>query len=579
MNFNLISPTTNGNDYTINFKDPITIPANSKLSLNWVELKRQGSIVFDDDQTIRFDSIATLPTLKPSDNTANTITFTATIKKGLYTLTELQAEITKQMSASLVLPNFNIGTTVDGTIVERYTSVTSLGKNIRQNDGKVGVVLSENFLADSELEELQLSTANQHDAQSAADLFYVTNNNNGAYDNYANLDLHFDFFRGNCKNDTSNFNGYALFDSNVTIDTLVGKIGFGLVGAEYTDGIAPPPTRTTGNNPPLLDAGSGVPLTYIWVDCDKAGGDLVVYMAENATGESVDTWTNPNQQITKMAPVLRLPVSTTFNTTDTYRLLFGMEIKTTETQTPELVWKIASYEGREYKELYNSDTARRNLQFDMCVSSSVTYDNATAINSQIPFTFQMSATNQNEGWEEVCMTAIDKSLDGTGGAFPITIVREYKLTISEELGKVLNLAVENKEAVISELYPNACNDEAKIINAELDFNWRSHNYSIFINLPTNNYKNIEKQRDGGFKKSILGNIPSPFTTGTVIENAGSDAGEVIAIYQPYQPIVSSLKNNELQTNNLSIKIVNMDNETPATDIDRSVINFTISDEK
>ena len=578
MNFNLISPSTNGNDYTINFKDPITIDRNSKVSLNWVELKRQGSIVFDADQTIRFDSIATLPTLKPADSTANTITFTATIKKGLYTLTELQAEITKQMNAQITgIPNFQIGTEVSGEIVDRYTSVTALGNNIKQNDGKVGMVLNEIFKADSELVELQLSATNKHDALTAADFFYNTSNNNGVYDNYANLNLHFDFFRGNCKGNTASFNGYALFDSNASIDTLVGKIGFGLVGAEYTDGIAPPPTRTTGDNPPLLDAGSGVPLTYIWVDCDKAGGDLVVYMAENATGESVDTWTNPNQQITKMAPVLRLPVSTTFNTTDTYRLLFGMEIKTTETKTPELVWKIASYEGREYKELYNSDAARRNLQFDMCVSSSVTYDNATAINSQIPFTFQMSATNQNEGWEEVQMSAIDKSQDGTGGNFPQTIVREYKLTISDELSSVLNLASENGEAIVSELYPNACNDEAKIINAELDFNWRSHNYSIFINLPTNNYKNVAKKRDGGFKKSILGNIPSPFTTGSVIENTGSDAGEVIAIYQPYQPIISDLKNNELQVNSLSIKIVNMDNETPATDIDRSVVNFTIHD--
>jgi hypothetical protein len=133
MNFNLISPSTNGNDYTINFKDPITIDRNSKVSLNWVELKRQGSIVFDADQTIRFDSIATLPTLKPADSTANTITFTATIKKGLYTLTELQAEITKQMNAQITgIPNFQIGTEVSGEIVDRYTSVTALGNNIKQ---------------------------------------------------------------------------------------------------------------------------------------------------------------------------------------------------------------------------------------------------------------------------------------------------------------------------------------------------------------------------------------------------------------------------------------------------------------
>ena len=33
INFNLISPSSNGNDYTINFKDPITINENGKIIL------------------------------------------------------------------------------------------------------------------------------------------------------------------------------------------------------------------------------------------------------------------------------------------------------------------------------------------------------------------------------------------------------------------------------------------------------------------------------------------------------------------------------------------------------------------
>ena len=174
------------------------------------------------------------------------------------------------------------------------------------------------------------------------------------------------------------------------------------------------------------------------------------------------------------------------------------------------------------------------------------------------------------------MTAFNKSIPAAPNINPITIVREYKLTISEELAKVLNLGnVESGQAIATGLFPNQCNQDAKDLETDLDFNWRSHNYSIFINLPTNNYKNIAEQRNGGFKKSILANIPAPFTTGAIIENEGSDAGEVISIYQPYQPIVSSLKNNEISTNSLSIKIVNMDKETPAVDIDRSVINFTI----
>ena len=112
----------------------------------------------------------------------------------------------------------------------------------------------------------------------------------------------------------------------------------------------------------------------------------------------------------------------------------------------------------------------------------------------------------------------------------------------------------------------------------MDVNWKSQNYSIFINLPTNNYKNVKEKKDGGFKKSILGNIPAPFTTGAVNTLVGGDTGNVISTYQPYQPIISDLKNNEIQTNSIEIKIVDMLTERPATEINRSIVNFTITEE-
>ena len=582
MNFNLISPSGNGNDYTIDFRDPIVIEPDSELSVNWVELKRKGAIKFFEDQTIKFDSVHTLPKLIPADQTENTITFTATIPKGLYDLSKLQETIQDNMREKIFGEiKFEFNRDGDGDILERYRASDVDNENVGfdnglQNDGKVGMVLNTNFLADSELGELDLSATNKHDAISTPDFFYHSGNNTGTYDNYGNIDLHFDFYRGNCPNDKIDMNAYALFESRDEINGQLGRIGFGLVGAEYTDGIGgAPPTRTNGDNPPVLV--NNVPTCFIWVDCGKVGDDFVIYMAQNSGGNTINTWKHQNQEIAGMHPVFRGSVSQLFDINDAYRILFGMELKDPNSATPEFVWKVASYQGAEYKEIYNSDEARRNLPFDLCVASTgITYDNANAVNSQIPFTFQMSVENSLEGWEEVRMTAFNKSIPAAPNINPITIVREYKLTISEELAKVLNLGnVESGQAIATGLFPNQCNQDAKDLETDLDFNWRSHNYSIFINLPTNNYKNIAEQRNAGFKKSILANIPAPFTTGAIIENEGSDAGEVISIYQPYQPIVSSLKNNEISTNSLSIKIVNMDKETPAVDIDRSVINFTI----
>jgi len=587
MNFNLISPETNGNDFTIDFRDPITIEENSEISVNWVELKRKGAIKFFDDQTIKFDSVHTLPKLIPADQVDNTVSFTATIPKGLYELSKLQETIQEKMREQIFgVVKFEFDTDGDGNPVDRYRASDVEQENVGldnglQNDGRVGMVLNPNFLADSELGELDISATNKHDAISTPDFFYKSNNNTGSYDNYANVNKHFDFFRGNCPTDQPDMNSYALWTSRDPINGQTGRIGFGLVGAEYTDGIGgAPPTRTTGDNPPVLV--NNVPACFIWIDCGATGDDFVIYMAQNAGGNTINTWKHQNQAITGMVDVFRAPVATLFDNNNSYQLLFGMEIKDPNSATPELIWKVANYQGAEYVEIYNSETARRNLPFDLCVASTgITYDNATAINSQIPFTFQMSVEDGNdEGWENLRMTAFNKSNPPAPNTNPVTIVREYKLTISEELAKVLNLGnIEGGQSITSGLFPNQCNEDAKDIETDLDFNWRSHNYSIFINLPTNNYKNVVEQRNGGFKKSILANIPSPFTTGTITQAEGSDAGEVISIYQPYQPIVSDLKNNKIQTNTFHIKIVNMDKETPAVDIDRSVINFTIRDKK
>ena len=86
---------------------------------------------------------------------------------------------------------------------------------------------------------------------------------------------------------------------------------------------------------------------------------------------------------------------------------------------------------------------------------------------------------------------------------------------------------------------------------------------------------MENENKGGFKKSILANLPSPFTTGSIIANSGTDVGKVISIYQPYQPIVSDLENNEITTNSIEIKIVDMKDETLATHLLSSILNFTI----
>ena len=58
-NFNLISPSDNGFEYTIRFQDPIKIMKNSKIDFKFAELVRAGEVVFNEDQTITITANAT----------------------------------------------------------------------------------------------------------------------------------------------------------------------------------------------------------------------------------------------------------------------------------------------------------------------------------------------------------------------------------------------------------------------------------------------------------------------------------------------------------------------------------------
>ena len=93
-------------------------------------------------------------------------------------------------------------------------------------------------------------------------------------------------------------------------------------------------------------------------------------------------------------------------------------------------------------------------------------------------------------------------------------------------------------------------------------------------LPIKNYKNKDKASDGGFAKTVLANLPAPFSTGTLIDNSNT-LGNRITIYEPHQEIISNLDNNELSINSFDVKIVELGDETPATELTKSSINFTI----
>ena len=71
MNFNLVSPTTNGNEYTVRFNEPITIDADSQIYMNFAQLERKNLITFRKPQTatINIQNKHVYPRVYPEDPT------------------------------------------------------------------------------------------------------------------------------------------------------------------------------------------------------------------------------------------------------------------------------------------------------------------------------------------------------------------------------------------------------------------------------------------------------------------------------------------------------------------------------
>ena len=108
----------------------------------------------------------------------------------------------------------------------------------------------------------------------------------------------------------------------------------------------------------------------------------------------------------------------------------------------------------------------------------------------------------------------------------------------------------------------------------MNLDWRNESYSIALKeLPIKNYKNTEKKSQGGFSKTILANLPVPFSDAQ--SYATKTKQMITATYKPNYQIVSNLYNQAFTTNHFSVEIRKLATDKPANEIQKSIINFTI----
>ena len=591
MNFNLISPSDNGSEFTIKFNEHLTFEPNSLIQLNFAELVRDKEVILTEQATITMtvESSDMYPRKVPATNADNLAfadntskTDTETIAKGEYTFSTFQRLVESAISAMLERSNLQENYEVYRDSNDNEPILT-IGIQPKDIDG------FNNGLSDFTLDTTHGHDGTQTDA-SGNPIAYRTTNTNDAYDNYGLSDIHFNHYCANSGKGiiapgeridiNTRFNGYGFFQSDSEITDMNGDLFVGLYSKEYADGIPPHAhSRTHGNNPPVVI--NGVPACFFGVEC-KETGEMIVYVATTTGGIEISSWTSINQPITGMKAIMKIPPAT-FDIGDFWSFIIGLEINNEEDK-PSMNIKIGNYQGNEYETIFDASLLRRKIPFSFLESAGITYDNATAINSQIPFNWLVSvkSTDATDGFDTIEFRGIDKDMTTTSGVVldntnPASLATKISLAFSSEASRAIGIG----ESVT--IRPNIYTKEnINPIEADLDYNWKKNNYSIFCDLPLSNFKNKSgtqrTAKNSANRKFVLANIPAAFTTGEVIQNTQGTAGntEIVSVYQPYNPIVSHLNNNKIETNNISFKIVDMLSEERATEIKRAVLNFTVT---
>lgn len=199
--------------------------------------------------------------------------------------------------------------------------------------------------------------------------------------------------------------------------------------------------------------------------------------------------------------------------------------------------------------------------------------------SQTGFTPMLWSNTKKHGFQLCTYRGIPRgTVDGIDySAYPMTLYNEYFLSATQELAEMFNIANDLTKSKVSNTDPFnfiECNTgivQEKTTYGEVSRGWRSRSYSIFLRgLPLQNYKNKSSQNQGGFAKQILANVPLPFKDSLNHYNI-----KTTGLYEPNSPIVSHLYNQDMVINKFEVDIKQMSNDRDATEIEESIINFTI----
>jgi len=689
MNFNLISPIGNGHTFNVRFKEPIIIPENSSVHLNWAQFERDNFIRFTEQQTIKLKPIKVVPHYDVANNNVsknerpaegwtvakdvlrNPDDLTVKIPAGKYTTKTLQSIISKgfynlRNAASLT------GTRGDSTMAPRASG----GFNTSMNFNNQTIIIpsvsnNPNFLAwgyaSTSSNTFFTGSARHHLNNQTVDGIYQSTatgtgftavqnpiqpgngaNQAGTYnsfilsaENYIQYGGQFHQYQqrdaggmGKILNPAPGFDellyeNVCMFGTAQNLDDQQGNVFVGLYSELYAGILDGAGAESSLNadadkitaNTIKLSTDTFVPKCYFGVEItgnSAALGDnrrqLKVYanIMPQADGSNIGSniaGSMPmvfQQDLTQVLPRTDVPVEFGFQTyfdignnaqfvhyADKATLFLRvfivrpdgtkLIIYDTNTNYPHGVRNGVAAVARfasGFFDVFNSDVAD---------PKTINYAQARAT---IPFNVLMSATTTGEGCgcsfqsirkdfqNRTSQILLDHSfLLSTELAELFTPASTVELETDEKSGYLISYAgIQNFlfQTTLGQSQDRNVDDVNMFYVRENQLlgQYRTDKLSVILNtLPIKSFKNTNDKSKSGIRKPILANIPAPFTGANV--EIGEN-GTIVGQYAPSLGVNSRLSNQAMTTNNFDIEIRDLENDTIATQLTKSIVNFTIT---
>ena len=257
---NLVSPENNGHLYSVRFREPLIIEANSKVNMNFAKFKRNGNLFFSNDQTITLEILGCMPSLKPVSPFISNLT----------------VEDLGDGAGVLKIPKINPDTGKAGySVLELDARIKTLFDSLQLRDtdkptqffhyeGIEVDMLNENLIRcgysqqtpKNILTDITLSTADVKGGAATVDDAYTKTSANPDdlyYDNYALSQEHYNFMYNSPYNTGADRN-LIHFRVNRPVDTLLNGVSIGLYSKEIADSTW---TNALGSNTTALTKGTG----------------------------------------------------------------------------------------------------------------------------------------------------------------------------------------------------------------------------------------------------------------------------------------------------------------------------------